>query len=132
LVGVDTNIIVRHLVQDDERQCGLVRALIEATDHRDPLILNPVVVAETVWVLERTYKVAPAEARRAVELVLEAREFHMPGTVAIGDWQSWFGYADCDFSDVIIAQLNRENGCSATLTFDQHAAKRVPGMELLS
>jgi predicted nucleic-acid-binding protein len=56
----------------------------------------------------------------------------MPSAVATSDWQSWFGYADCDFSDVIIAHLNRENGCSTTLTFDRHAARRVSGMELLS
>ena len=119
-------------MQDDERQCRLVSALIEATDHRDPLVLNPVVVAETVWVLERSYRIASREARRAVEFVLEAREFHMPASIGTADWQSWFSHTDSDFSDVIIAHLNRESGCSTTLTFDRHAARHVPGMELLS
>lgn len=132
LVGVDTNILVRHLMQDDERQCRLVGALIEATDHHDPIALNPVVIAETVWVLERSYRIPAREARRAVALIVESREFHLPMNIATRGWQGWFDHVDCDFSDVLIAHLNRQSGCMATLTFDQHAARHVPGMELLS
>lgn len=119
-------------MQDDENQARLVAELVSAADHRNPLVLNPIVVAEAVWVLERVYDVPSAEARHALALLMEAREFHLPPTVATGKWKDWFGLSDCGFSDVVIARLNRDNGCSKTLTFDRKAARRIAEMDLLT
>jgi len=132
MIGVDTNIIVRHLIQDDENQCRAVERLVTSASQVDPILVNPVVAAESVWVLNRVYNVGDMEASNAISLLLESMEFAMPPHVNCTNWRDWFTSSNCDFSDVLIAKMNLENGCSKTYTLDKSAAKRIPEMELLT
>ena len=64
MIGIDTNVIVRLLLRDDEAMFQRAAALIGRTSPDDPLLVNVVVVAESLWVLERKAGVDRAIAPR--------------------------------------------------------------------
>jgi predicted nucleic-acid-binding protein len=132
LIGVDTNILVRLLARDDARQHDAVISLVKKARQDGPLFVNPLVIAETVWVLERRYGVGPERSRPLLKSLLDTIEFHVPETVRVSGWMQWLSSLHRGFSDVVIAAINAENGCSLTYTFDRDAAKNVTGMELLA
>ena len=132
MIGIDTNIIVRLLTRDDPEQFDAAVRLVKTSGPDRPLFVNPIVIAETIWVLERIYKTDRAMARRQVAGLLDTVEIKVPETMLTGSWSEWLQSPHPDFSDVVIAGLNSENGCETTMTFDRKAAQSVPGMELLA
>jgi predicted nucleic-acid-binding protein len=109
MIGLDTNILVRYLAQDDPVQSPKARELIEQQlTEENPGFLSVVVMAETVWVLDRAYGLAD----HAIAAVIVLKEGHG------------------SFADALIGGLGIRAGCSRTLTFDQKAS-RLPGFELL-
>lgn len=131
VIGIDTNIIVRLLTRDDPVQFDAAVSLVKASSAAAPLFVNPMVIAETVWVLERVYKVDSPVARHQVAGLLGTVEIRVPETLRMENWEQWFMSSHPGFSDVIIADINRANGCEKTMTFDRKAANSVAGMELL-
>ncbi|MGL4489197.1 MAG: PIN domain-containing protein [Rhizobiaceae bacterium] len=132
LIGVDTNILVRLLTRDDAGQYASVVDLVTRARKDGPLFVNPVVIAELAWVLERRYEMSPEKARPLIKSLLHTVEFRVPDLIKMDSWVSWLSSPHKGFSDVMIAAINTENGCQLTYTFDQDAAKSVPGMELLT
>ena len=132
MIGVDTNIIVRLLLRDDEAMFQRAAALIARTSPEDPLIVNAVVVAESLWVLERKAGIARQLVRKTLSDLLESEEMRVHETNPLRYWAETLSSDHRDFSDLVIAQINREIGCDFTYTLDKGAAKKVPGMELLA
>jgi predicted nucleic acid-binding protein len=66
MIGIDTNVIVRLLTRDDPEQFDAAVRLVKASGPDRQLFVNPIVVAETIWVLERIYKTDRATARKQV------------------------------------------------------------------
>lgn len=132
MLGIDTNIIVRLLTRDDQKQFDAAVELVKASSADRPLFVNPMVIAETIWVLERVYKTDRDTARKQVTGLLDTVEIKVPEMLHMENWAEWLQSPHPDFSDVVIAGLNRANGCEKTMTFDRKAAASVPGMELLS
>lgn len=132
LIGIDTNILVRLLTRDDEAQFALCKSLIERARTDGPILLNPIVLTEVVWVLEKIYRILPQTARAKVAELAASSEFKVPDALPTDNWEVWFKAGHEDFFDVVIAASNGAAGCDVTFTFDNAAAKYVPGMELLS
>ena len=129
MIGLDTNILVRYLTQDDPIQSEKARDVIERrlTDE-NPGFVSIVAMAETVWVLERAYELTRDEIVSAVErilqtdvLVVEEEQEVFTAMIALQKWQG-------AFADAFIAALGARRGCSRTLTFDRKAL-RLPGFE---
>jgi predicted nucleic-acid-binding protein len=130
MIGLDTNILVRYLTQDDPIQSVKARDVIERrlTDE-NPGFVSIVAMVETVWVLERAYELTTLEIVRAVErilqtdvLVVENEQEVFSALIALKKGQG-------SFADAVIAALGARRGCSRTLTFDRKAL-RLPGFEL--
>ncbi len=132
MVGIDTNIIVRLLLRDDEAMFQRAAALVARTSPDDPLIVNAVVVAESLWVLERRAGVEPQFARATLAGLLESEELRVHDLNPFRHWAETLASGHRDYSDLVIAQINREIGCDFTYTLDEAAAKSVPGMDLLT
>lgn len=132
MIGLDTNILVRYLVQDDLVQSAKATELIE---HRlsedDPGFLSLVVVVETVWVLERAYGLANDVIASAVEGMLQADSLVVESEQAVFTAMTALKEGRGAFADALIAALGAAAGCTQTLTFDVRAA-RLPGLELPS
>jgi predicted nucleic-acid-binding protein len=130
MIGLDTNILVRYLTQDDSTQSPKATELIECrlTEEKAGFV-SIVAMVETVWVLERAYGLTPHEIAGAVErvlqtdvLVVENEQEVFTAMIALKEGQG-------SFADAVIAALGAKMGCSCTLTFDRKAL-RLPGFEL--
>ena len=132
MIGLDTNVLVRYMAQDDPIQSKIATDFIERrlTDS-DPGFTSIVAMAETAWVLQHAYGLSGAEVARAIErtlqadvLVIENEQEIFTAMVALKEGRG-------SFADALIAALGARAGCSATVTFDRRAL-RLPGFELLS
>lgn len=127
--GLDTNVLVRYLVQDDPQQTARATRFVEQECSPDaPGHLSHIVLCELVWVLESCYDQNRAGILRVLEAVLGVAELEVesPATVwlALDDYRS----GKADFSDHLLARSNGSRGCETTVTFDGKAASS-PGFE---
>ena len=124
MLGIDTNVLVRFLVRDDETQfekaIGLIRREVGV---ENDVFISLLVVQETEWVLRSRYGMQNTEIIEAISGLLDAAEIRFEDEPAIEE--ALFGWKDsaADFSDCLIGAHNRRVGCSATATFDTKAVK---------
>jgi predicted nucleic-acid-binding protein len=130
-IGLDTNVLLRFAVDDDEVQAKAVRRLLSELKSGDVFYVNLAVLLEAVWTLRRFYRYSREKCLIFVEGLLEQRAIELDDHEVIGHALLDSRDTGSDFADAVIAQLNRHAGCELTLTFDKAAAKSVPGMELL-
>ena len=131
MIGLDTNILLRLLVNDDQQQSDLVRARLETVMADEQIYISVIVLVETCWVLRRTYQYRNAEILRVFRALLETENLvFQDAEVLAGFFQQ--EHADGDIPDHLISLFARHAGCRHTVTFDKGAANDVPGMELLS
>lgn len=122
--GIDTNVLVRYIVQDDVKQSREATYFIEKEcSVESPLFINGIVLCELVWVLESAYDYPRKNIAEVIEQILKTRQFHIHDPEIL--WQSVSGYKNngADFADNYIAHLNKYHGCESTVTFDKRAAK---------
>ena len=132
MIGLDTNVLVRYMAQNDPVQSKIAADLIERRlTKSDPGFISIVAMTETASVLERVYGLSGAEIARAIErtlqtdvLVVESEQEIFTATVVLREGRG-------SIADALIAALGARAGCSATVTFDRRAL-RLPGFELLS
>jgi predicted nucleic-acid-binding protein len=131
MIGLDTNILVRHLVQDDPVQSQKATALIEERlTEGNPGFISTVVMVETAWVLERSYALADHEIAGAIERILQIEVLVVENESDIFTAMMAVREGRGSFADALIGAINAQAGCSRTVTFDRKAL-RLPGFELL-
>jgi predicted nucleic-acid-binding protein len=132
MIGIDTNLLVRHLVEDDERQARLARELFRRECSVDePGWINRIVLCELVWVLERAYEYPRAQIADALEALAQTAEFRLEDSAAAWSALGAYRRGAADFADALLAATNRERGCENTITLDRKAA-RLDAMRLLA
>lgn len=129
MIGLDTNVVVRYLVQDDPDQSAAASALIDELTETDPGYLSVVTVVELYWVLRRAYRVGPGRCAELLDGLLDARELRVD-RAAIVRAALTASRSGLDFADAVISELGRAAGCDHTVTFDQRAT-RDGAMQLL-
>lgn len=122
MIGLDTNVVVRYLVQDDLEQSAQASELIDALTESDPGYLSLVTIVELYWVLRTAYKVDAVRCANMIEGLLDARELRV-GDAAIARVALINSANGPHFADAVIAELGRVAGCTHTVTFDRHAAR---------
>lgn len=127
MLGIDTNILVRFLVRDDEMQFEKARKLIRrevAAGHR--VFVNQLVLMETEWVLRSRYAVPKHQIIEAISGLLNATDIQFEDEPSIEEALFIWKESVADFADCLIGAKNRRMGCRATVTFDGKASK-LPG-----
>lgn len=120
MIGLDTSIVVRYLVQDDPDQSAAASALIEELTETDPGYISLVTVVELYWVLRRAYEVGPGRCTELLEGLPDAWELRVGQEGVV---RAALSNADgLDFADAVIAELGRTAGCEHTVTVDRRAA----------
>lgn len=122
MIGLDTNVVVRYLVQDEPDQSATAATVIDALTEKDPGFLSLVTVVELYWVLRRAYKISTARCAELVEGLLDARELRVDQDSIVRAALT-ASRGGLDFADAVIAELGRVAGCEHTVTFDQRAAQ---------
>jgi predicted nucleic-acid-binding protein len=130
VIGLDTNILVRYLTQDDPIQSAKAREIVERRlSEEKPGFVSIVVMVEIVRVLERAYGLAPHEIVGAVERILQTDVLVVENEQEVFTAMIALKNGRGSFADAVIAALGARMGCSCTLTFDRKAL-RLPGFEL--
>ena len=120
MIGLDTNVLLRFLVKDDDRQAERsARAIRHAVSRREPIVVSAIVLVETVWVLSSSYKYSRAEIGGTLAEILDADGFEIPDRDAVRAAVEEYRTTKADFADCLIGRLNQRAGCRDTLTFDR-------------
>ena len=123
MIGLDTNVLVRHLTQDQPEQARLASTLLaESCSLAEPGYINRVVICEVVWVLERAYRYERAAIAGCIETILRTADLRVENEKAV--WSALFRYqGGYDFADALIGETNAMAGVDETWTFDKRAAR---------
>jgi predicted nucleic-acid-binding protein len=131
VIGLDTNVIVRYLAQDDVRQAAIATRLIEGSLSAEARgFVSIVTLAEIVWGMSSNYRAARAAVADIVEGLLTAPQLAIEKADVIWRALRAFRESKAAFSDAVIVELGRDAGCTKTVTFDRHAAAHR-GFEML-
>lgn len=131
MIGLDTNVIVRYIMQDEPNQAALATRAIEGLDADDPGFVSVVTIVELGWVLAACYGLDRAQVADAIEALLRVRELVVDRTDSVARAVREFRRSKADLADCLISQFALDAGCPHTLTFDRDAA-RSAGMHLLA
>jgi predicted nucleic-acid-binding protein len=129
MIGLDTNVLVRYIMQDDVKQAALASRLVESLTASGGFI-PLVVVAELSWVLSSAYSLSREQLAQALEGVLRSKEWVVEKADIVWQAVRLFQSGSADFADCLIFRSATAAGCEKTVTFDRGAAK-TGGMTLL-
>ncbi|MDX2504370.1 MAG: type II toxin-antitoxin system VapC family toxin [Gammaproteobacteria bacterium] len=122
--ALDTNVIIRFLVQDDEAQSKVVFKLLKSSEERKECFFIPIlVVLETIWVLESAYDVERSDIIKSISDLILMPVFEFEKQSAIRDFLISSENTTHDLADILIAHSAHNSACVTTLTFDKNASK---------
>jgi predicted nucleic-acid-binding protein len=132
VIGVDTNVLVRYVTQDDPVQSPIATRFLESElSVQNKGFVAAIVLCEFAWVLERAFKLGRVELALVLGQVLSIEvlehEHWLDATEAVREFQS----GRLNFSDCFIARMAEKSGCSELVTFDAALARRG-GVRLLA
>lgn len=127
MIGLDTNVIIRYLVQDEPQQSMKANHIIEkAVADEEILIISQITLCEMVWVLESCYALTKKEIIEVLNKILHTHQIRIEQDDVVRHALRDFSHFDnVDFSDCLIGRQNISKGCSFTYTFDKNAAKKL-------
>ena len=124
MIGIDTNVLVRLLVRDDEAQFERARKLIKrAAGRSESVFISQLVLLETEWVLRSRYGVAKAAMIAALSALLKAYELLSEDEPSVEEALFVWKDSTAEFADCLINAHHRALGCRATAAFDSKALK---------
>ena len=129
MIGLDTNVLVRYLMQDDARQSAKASALMESLSAEQPRFVSLTALIELVWVLSSAYAHKRAEVATVLDTLLRSAALRIERSELAWRALKLFGSGSVDFADCLIAISCSANGCTRTMTFDRSAARA--GMTLI-
>ncbi len=130
MIGLDTNILIRYLTQDDPVQSSKATQVIEhRLSPRNMGFVSVVTMAEIVWILDRAYGLTNREIAAAVERMLQVEVLVVENEQEVFAAMMALKQGRGAFADALIAELATRAGCTHTLTFDKKAL-RLPGFKV--
>lgn len=131
MIGLDTNALIRLLVADDAAQAAAVRKRLAPLDSlAESVLLNNIVLVETLWTLRRVYQFERAAMLGLLGQLLSAKTFGFEDRATVALATEHFAASQADFSDCLIAAQNARLGCDTTVTFDRGMSS-LPKAEVL-
>jgi predicted nucleic-acid-binding protein len=130
MTGLDTNILVRYLTEDDPAQTIAAGQVMDSFSPDSPGFVSLIVLAELVWVLESFYHFTKKEIEHVLETLLRSEELILERADIVSQALRIFRVNRADFADCLIERCGHAADCERTVTFDQKAAAGT-GMRLL-
>ena len=124
MIGLDTDILVRYILQDDPEQAAIAGHLIESqcTAH-SPGYTSILVLVELVWVMTTGYSYEKHHIVSTIHQILITNEFMVEERETIWAALREYEKGSSDFADCLISHRNHTKGCTQTFTFDRKAAR---------
>ena len=130
MIGLDTNVLVRYIMQDDPKQSAKATALMEQLSPENPGFITLVSVVELYWVLTSSYGLTAQQVKQALVVLLRAKQIIVDRADQVLRALRVFDDGKADFADCLIERTAAAAGCEQTMTFDVGAAKHA-GMTLI-
>jgi predicted nucleic-acid-binding protein len=130
MIGLDTNVLVRYIMQDDAKQSLKATKLMESLTVDEPGFVSLVSVVELGWVLSSAYDLDRAQVAQVHELLLRTKAVVVDRADEVTKALRVFKASSADFADCLIERTAASAGCARTMTFDVGAAK-TSGMTLI-
>lgn len=131
MIGLDTNVLVRYIMQDDPQQSPKANRLIESLSADQPGYIPMVSVVELYWVLTSCYGLTRPQVEQALDLILRSKQLVVERADQVMRALRVFGQGQADLADCLIERAASGAGCTDTMTFDVGASKHA-GMKLLA
>lgn len=131
MIGIDTNVLVRYIAQDDAKQSPIATALIEKLNAETPGYITLVSLVELVWVMQSCYDATKSEIVDILNKLLRTQELIIENAETVFKALTLFSKSKADFADCLIEQSANSAGCAYTVTFDAKSAKTA-GMRHLA
>ena len=123
MIGLDTNVLVRYVMQDDPRQSPRATRLIEALSVDEPGFVPVVALVELAWVLSGSYGLDRKQIATVLDTLLRSKELVIDRAELVTQSLHRYSAASADFADALIERIAAAAGCSATMSFDTGAVK---------
>lgn len=130
MIGLDTNVLVRYIIQDDAKQSKLATSLIESLTAEESGFVPLVAVVELVWVLSSSYELDRLQIVSVLEGLLRTKEVVVENAAIVWRAVRVFKDSSSDFADCLVERSANAAGCTRTVTFDRGAVKNC-GMVLI-
>lgn len=131
MIAIDTNVLIRFLVRDDEAQAARARALLEGCKSRgDTCLISHPVLCEMEWVLESLYRASRSDIAAAVRALLSTPPFQFEDPDLVDRATRSYAKGKGDLSDYLLGEIALARGARTTYTFDR-ALRGATGFALL-
>jgi predicted nucleic-acid-binding protein len=129
---VDTNVLLRYLLDDVPEQADAVEALLRrAATGKLSLALNAMVIAEIVWTCESYYQLPREEIRDKVVAILNTPGIQVEESELLLEAIWLYVEKNVDFADAYNACWLRRRGLDTVYTFDRLHFRRIEGIKVL-
>ena len=130
MIGLDTNVFVRYIAQDDAIQSANSTQLIESLSAENPGFITLVSIVELVWIMQGCYKATKEECVAILQTLIHTREILLENAEIIVMATKQYSNSTADFAHCLIERSAHYAKCTCTMTFDSNAAKSA-GMQLI-
>jgi predicted nucleic-acid-binding protein len=131
MIGIDTNILLRAITCDDDVLSHYARNFLSNLTSSHKGVVNSVVLVEFVWTLRRGYKYERHDITAIIDKMLQSPCYQFTDRKATNAAIERCKLENIEFADALIGELNREFGCTTTMTFDENASKSDTFTKLL-
>ncbi len=131
MISADSNLVIRHLVQDAPVQVRKVHQLFDNAELRqEPVLLSHIVLCEACWVFEAVYGFDKPQIGMALQALMDDAGFHIQGRQLVEEALKYYRKHSGQFSDHLIGVVARHEGARTTYTFDR-AVGKLPNFTLM-
>jgi predicted nucleic-acid-binding protein len=131
MIGLDTNVVLRYLLQDDRAQSAAATRLIESLTPANPGFISIATTLEIFWVLRSSFRLTPVQIAEQIEMLLRVNSFAVQNEQQVFEAMFALKNGLGEFEDALIGSLNAWAGASQTLTFDT-GTSRLTHFRILS
>lgn len=131
MIGLDTNVLVRYIMQDDPKQSPKATKIVESLEGVGSGYVTLVSIIELVWVLSASFELTRFQVAQALDGIIRTKQFKIESADQVIRALRIFKVGKSDFADCLIERSADSAGCEKTVTFDVNASKHA-GMTLLS
>jgi len=125
MIGLDTNVLVRYIAQDEPKQSALATKLIDSLTQDNPGFITIVTIVELVWVMQSCYQLTKVEIVNILNTLVATKELIIENTETVIRATRIFSLSKADFSDCLIERSADKAGCQYSVTFDLGAIKHA-------
>lgn len=123
MIAIDTNVLLRYLVEDDVRQAAAARKLLDGLSVERPAFICREVMIETVWVLERSYRFAREQIAGVLADLVMAETLVVEAADAVSRSAARYRQSNAGFADLMIAEAADRVEAWPLFTFDRRLAR---------